>query len=134
MSDQINNFMVRWFNEVWNQGDEKAIDRLFHREGKAHGLGAQPLIGPEQFKPYYRALREMLDEIKISVNKTLTDGEYMTAMCTVKAIHRKTKEPVEFSGVTIGRIVDGKLMEGWNYFDFLTLNLQIGKITAEQLL
>lgn len=126
--------MVRWFNEVWNKGNESAIDEMFHPEGKAYGLGAEPLIGPEAFKPFYRTFRDMLDNIKISVDKTLTDGDYVAAMCTVKAIHRPTKEHVEFWGVAIVKIIDGKLIEGWNYFDFLTFNLQIGKITAQQLL
>jgi limonene-1,2-epoxide hydrolase len=134
MSDQNSSFMVRWFSEVWNKGNESAIDKMFHPEGKAYGLGAQPLTGPEEFKPFYRAFRETLGDIEVSIDKTLTDGDYVTVMCTVKAIHRPTEGPVEFSGVTVTKIIDEKLMEGWNYFDFLTLNLQIGKITAQQLL
>jgi predicted SnoaL-like aldol condensation-catalyzing enzyme len=134
MSNQLNSFMVRWFNEVWNKGNENAIDEMFHPQGKAHGLRATPLIGPKQFKPFYRKFRNTLDKIKVSVDKTLTDGNYVTAMCTVKAIHRQTKKRVKFSGVTIARIVDNKLIEGWNYFDFLSLNLKIGKITRQQLL
>jgi limonene-1,2-epoxide hydrolase len=126
--------MDRWFNEVWNKGNASAIDKMFHPEGKAYGLGDKPLTGPDEFKPFYTAFRDMLDQIDISVDKILTDGDYVTAICTVRAIHRQTQKQIKFSGVTIGKIIDDKLIEGWNYFDFLTLNLQMGKITPEQLI
>jgi hypothetical protein len=28
----------RWFEKVWNQGRESAIDELFHPQGKAYGF------------------------------------------------------------------------------------------------
>jgi predicted ester cyclase len=33
---------------------------------------------------------------------------------------------VEFTGMVIVRIKDGKFVEAWNNFDFLTMNQQIG--------
>ena len=59
----------------------------------------------------------------------------MAARCLVRAKHEgeglgiaATKSPVEFTGMTIVRVKDGKLVEGWNNFDFMTMNRQIGKI------
>lgn len=133
MSEQNSAFMLRWYNEVWNNENETAIDEMFHPQGKAYGLNAEPLVGPEQFKPFYRMFKEKFSNIKINVDKTLADGDYVITMCTVKATYRPTGKPVEFGGVAIGKIVDGKLIEGWNYFDFLGLNLQTGNIKPEQL-
>ena len=65
----------RWFREVWVQGDETAIDRLMHPDGVAHGLAADPIRGPEQFKPYYRALKAALGGIQIEVLRTVVEGD-----------------------------------------------------------
>jgi predicted ester cyclase len=37
-----------------------------------------------------------------------------------------TNAPVEFEGVAIVRIKDGKIVEAWNHFDFLEMNKQLG--------
>jgi predicted ester cyclase len=35
---------------------------------------------------------------------------------------------VEFTGMTIVRIRDGKIIEAWNNFDFMTMFQQVGAI------
>ena len=133
MSEQNKTLMLRWFDEVWNHGNEQLIDEILHADVKAHGLGPEPLIGPSAFKSFYKTFTAAYSNIKVIVDKNLTDGNFVTAMCTVNATHIKTNTPVKFSGVTVSEIVDGKTVNGWNYFDFLSLNLQIGKISPSQL-
>src|SRR6185503_20381047 len=45
-----------WFHEVWDVGDESAIDRLMAADAKVHGLsgpdGPTVMIGPAHFKPF----------------------------------------------------------------------------------
>jgi hypothetical protein len=43
----------QWFKEVWNEGNEAAIDRLLHPDAVAHGLTPEPIRGPAAFKPFY---------------------------------------------------------------------------------
>jgi predicted ester cyclase len=45
--------------------------------------------------------------------------------CTVSATHANGKQ-ANFSGVSIAKFEDGKLVEGWNGFDFLTMYQQLG--------
>lgn len=132
MSDQNSAVVLRWFNEVWNNSNERAIDEMFHPDGKAHGLGNEPLR-LQEFKAFYRKMNNLLSDIEVSVDKTLTEDDYVIAMCTVNARHRETNKPVNFTGVSIGKIGNNQIIEAWNYFDFLNLNLQLGNITNEQL-
>jgi len=37
-----------------------------------------------------------------------------------------TGQRIDFEGVTIVRVVDGQIREGWNRFDFLTMYQQLG--------
>jgi hypothetical protein len=133
MSNQNKTLMLRWYDEVWNNGNEKVIDEILHADVKAHGLAPEPLVGPHAFKPFYKAFTDAYADIKVTVDKNLTDGNYVTTMCSVTATHKATKTPVKFSGVSVGEFVDGKLINGWNFFDFLSLNVQIGNISLEQL-
>ena len=128
--------LQQWFENVWNKGDEAAIDVMFHADGAIHGLptpDGQPIRGPEGFKPFYRSLRAALSDITISVEHSMEKGEFAVAHCRVTGTHTgdglgvpATHKPIEFWGFTLARVVDGQLVEGWNSFDFLAMYEQIG--------
>jgi predicted ester cyclase len=42
---------------------------------------------------------------------------------------KATNKPVRFSGMTIARFQNGKLVEGWNVFDQLSMFQQLGIFT-----
>jgi predicted ester cyclase len=128
----------QWFKEVWDEGKEETIDRLMDPGGEVHGLtglDGPPMIGPSAFKPVFHTFRGALGDLEIIVERTVTEGEFCTAYCRVKGRHvgphfggPPTGRPVDFCGMTIARVRAGKLIEGWNVYDFLTMYQQIGWI------
>jgi predicted ester cyclase len=91
------------------------------------------LRGPEGFKPFFRRFRDAFPDIQIVIEDCIAEGDKATARCTVKAKHTgeglgvaATNNPIEFTGICIVRVQDGKIAEAWNNFDFLSLNQQIG--------
>ncbi len=128
----------RWFEEVWNRGREEAIDELFDDEGLAHGLADESgaaLRGPTGFKPFFRRFREAFPEIEVFVEDTVSEGDKVAARCTVRGRHRgdtlgfkATDSPVEFDGICIVRIRNGKIVEAWNNFDFMSMFQQLGAL------
>ncbi|MES2386734.1 MAG: ester cyclase [Bacteroidota bacterium] len=126
-------FMTRWYNELWNRGNEDIIDEMLHPECKAYGLGAEPFIGPAEFKYFYRAFKRDYSDINVVIERTLVDGNFAISICIVSATYLPTDREVKFSGTSIAEIENGQLINGWNHFDFLTLNMQTGKIKPEQL-
>jgi len=131
----------RWFEEVWNRGDEKAIDELFDEEGVAHGLADEagsPLRGAAGFKPFFRRFREAFPEMEVVVEDTVAEGDKVAARCTVRGRHRgdslgfkATDSPVEFDGICIVRIRNGKIVEAWNNFDFMSMFQQLGALRLD---
>jgi predicted ester cyclase len=125
-----------WFKEVWDEGREEAIDRLAHSNAVIHGLGgpgAPPMRGTAEFKKLFHVFRQALGDLQIEVAKTVTEGDQCAAYCRVKGRHvgdafggPPTNRPVEFGGLVIAQVRDGKLAEGWNCFDFLSMYQQIG--------
>lgn len=122
-----------WFREVWDEGHEDAIDRFMTPDALVHGLGEAPIRGPEGFKPYFRAMRAALGDLEVRVVRTVVEGDMVAAHCHVVARHAgeglggpPTNRPVDFFGMTMARVVKGRLVEGWNVFDFLTMYQQLG--------
>jgi steroid delta-isomerase-like uncharacterized protein len=137
MSVQPDVVMRTWFEEVWNQGREDTIERIFAADGLAHGLPGGPMRGPEGFRPVFRQFRGAFPDIRIAVERTVTEGEFVVAHCRVTGTHQgetlgiaPTGRAIDFQGVTIARVVDGQLREGWNCFDFLTMYQQLGIVPA----
>jgi steroid delta-isomerase-like uncharacterized protein len=138
MNKENDALIRRWFEEVWNKGREEAVDELFAEEGVANGLvdeSGQALRGPEGFKPFFRRFREAFPEMEVTVEETISEGDRVAARCTVRGSHRgdslgftATDRPVEFTGICIVRISQGKIVEAWNNFDFMAMFQQLGAL------
>lgn len=126
--------MRRWFNEVWNNGRAETIDELFAPDGIAYGLaGGATLCGPENFKPFFQQFKDAFPDIEVIVEDAIAEGDLVAARCTVRGQHQghtlgfaATQRPVEFTGICIARWRDGRIVEAWNNFDFMTMYRQLG--------
>jgi steroid delta-isomerase-like uncharacterized protein len=132
MNEQPDAVIRTWFEEVWNERRQDTIDRLFAPDGVAHGLPGGPINGPAGFRPLFDAFRGAFPDIHVTVDRTIVQGDMVAAHCTVTGTHtggdlriEATGRQVEFQGVTIARIVDGRFGEVWNCFDFLTMYQQL---------
>ncbi len=132
-------FIRRWFDEVWNKGREEAIDEMFAADGVAHGLGDEPIRGPSDFKPFFHTFREAFPDIQVVVEDAIAEGDKVVARCSVRGRHKgdtlgyaATNLPAEFTGITIVRVRDGKIVEAWNSFDFMSMHQQLGALTLRQ--
>lgn len=138
MSEKYENLAYQWFEEVWNKRREEAIEELFHEDGIAHGLSddaGKPLVGPEGFKTLHRAFLSAFPDIHITVEDTVCEGDKIAARCTIRATHQgegigvsPTKNEIEFSGMGMVTVRDGKIAEAWNYFDFMKMYQQVGAL------
>jgi steroid delta-isomerase-like uncharacterized protein len=139
MAEEYENFMQRWFEEVWNKGREEAIDEMCDKDVVANGLTdaeGNTICGVEAYKTLFRAFISAYPNMKITVEDIITEGDKIAARCRVTAKHEgeglgvaPTNQPVEFTGMTMVRIKDGKIVEAWNEFDFMKMYSQLGALT-----
>ena len=130
--------MRRWFEEVWNQGRADAIPELFSEDGIAHGLSEDvnaPMKGPAGFLPFHAQFREAFPNIEVVVEDMIAEGDLVASRCSVRGKHlghslgfAATNSPIEFTGMAITRIRDGKIVEAWNNFDFMKMYKQLGAL------
>ena len=137
MSEENRALIHRWFEEVWNRGRSDAIDEMLAPEGIVHGLAddGDALRGPEGFRPFHAKFRESFPDISVNVEDTVCEGDRVAVRCSVRGKHSAdslgfaaTNKAVEFSGIAIVRVKDGKIVEAWNNFDFMSLYQQLGVI------
>ncbi len=136
MSEENKALLRRWFEEVWNKGRAAAIDEMLDQNGIAHGLSddsSNPIKGPSEFRPFHSLFRDAFPNMMIVIEDMVAEGDKVAARCSVRAKHEgdflgraATQAPVEFTGMTIVRIYNGKIVEAWNNFDFTTLHKQVG--------
>jgi predicted ester cyclase len=126
----------RWFDEVWNQGRESSIDELLADGAVFHGLtgpDGNHVTGAAAFRPFHQQFRGAFPDIHIAIEDVLVDGDKILARCRVTGTHTGpgvlpavTNKQVDFTGMCLARVRDGKIVEGWNNFDFLALFQQLG--------
>jgi steroid delta-isomerase-like uncharacterized protein len=134
--------LERWFEEVWNKGSVEAIDEMLSPESKGQGLRSadgKHVDDMTAFKEFHRNLRSAFPDIKITVEDTVTEGDKQVARCLVTGTHTgeglgrpATGKKVKFHGMSMIRMKDGKTVESWNNFDFLTMQRQLDAPSDDQ--
>jgi hypothetical protein len=122
-----------WFRRVWKEEDAAAIDEMLIVDGGVRGLGANSLVGPKDFKVFHATVRALLSGIVTTVDKSIEEGDWLSCICTVKAKSRKTGAPVAMTGSVLVKVVNGKITEAYNHFDFLGLFGQLGLLPGNAL-
>jgi predicted ester cyclase len=135
-------FIHRWFEEVWNNKNEDAVDQMFAVDGIGHGLDGpdgSKIVGPESFKKFHRAFVAAFPDIRVTVEDTIVEGDKIAARCKVSGTHQgdglgllPTNKGVEFEGISIVKVRDGKIVEAWNAFDFMKMYTQLDAVTFNQ--
>jgi predicted ester cyclase len=139
MSDRYETIAHRWFEEVWNKKREEAIDEMMHEDCVAHGLNdgeGNPLRGPSGFKTLFFAFIEAYPDLHVTVEETVSEGDKIAARCRVTGTHSgegigvaPTQKSIEFTGLVMIHVRDGKFIEGWNQFDFMNMYQQLGVLS-----
>ena len=136
MSEENKALARRWFEEVWNKGRADAIGEMAADNLVAHGLAdttGGEVTSIDEFRVFHTAFRGAFPNIRVTVEDLIAEGDKVTARCRVEGVHdgdlaeiKATKNPIDFTGIAIIRIENGKIVEAWNNFDFTTMNRQLG--------
>ena len=125
--------LQQWYDEVWNKANKGFIDEMLHKDVIIHGLDPEGTSkGIESFRTFYKNFRESFPAVHVDVKPLVYDEETAAGYCTVSARNAAGKD-VSFSGLTVARFKDGKLVEGWNNFDFLKMYQQLGHVLMAEI-
>jgi len=117
--------LLRWFEEVWNQGRREAIFELFAPECVLHE-GHLPIRGPAEFAAFYDRLQTAFSGFQMTAGPALAEGDLVSLRWTVRSTHQASGKPTEATGITIARVRDGRFVEAWQNWDAAGLAAQLG--------
>ena len=130
MHDAKSTISYRWFQEVWNEGREDLIDDLMTQDSVVHGIVEGQAKGAEGFKFFYRNFKNQFRDIRVDIQEALSQDNLECALTNVTATHKETGKKVTFSGLCMVRFEDGKIVEAWNHYDFLSMHQQLGRVLS----
>ena len=126
----------RWFHEIWNERKESTIDELAHPDIVARGLrnaDGTEVKGIPEFKQFFKVFTAAFPDVRAEIDFTLSEGDKVMAFMRCTGTHKgdelglkATHKGVDFNGVAVIRVKDGKAVEAWNVFDFVTMYQQLG--------
>lgn len=131
----------RFWEEVWNDDDLDVVDELFHPDFVDHGLApGLTLQGPEGVKEAVGQFRSAFPDMRLTVDDMLIENDTVLTRWTARGTQEgplamlpgvpPTGKSGAITGVTLNRLVDGKITEAWDNFDMLGMLFQLGIIPA----
>jgi len=137
MSAEANKTLARrFFEEVWNQGDESAIDRYVAADAK----GNDPDFGTgrEAFRQQWRRWRAAFPDLRFDVVDVVAEDDKVVTRWVLTGTHLgpifgipPTGRKIRVEGMSLDRIRDGQIVEGFDGWDALGLREQLGAIPRD---
>lgn len=110
----------RWFEEVWNDRREEAVDELMAPDAVGHMEGGD-VAGPNGFREVRAVFLAALPDMHITVEDVIAEGSQAVVRWRVRGTHAgellgiaPTHAQVDFRGMSWITVRDGKLHEGWD--------------------
>jgi steroid delta-isomerase-like uncharacterized protein len=123
----------RFFEEVWNQGDEAAIDRYI----AADAAGNDPTFGAgrEAFRAQWQKWRAAFPDLRFAIDDLVAEDDKVVTRWTLTGTHQgeflgiaATGRAVSVAGMSLDRIACGQIAEGFDAWDELGLHRQLGAV------
>jgi predicted SnoaL-like aldol condensation-catalyzing enzyme len=112
-------FVRRHFEEFVNRQDLSAADRNFSVDYQEHGVDVPPGLPPgaDGPKQYLAAAFRRFPDIHVTIEDIIAEGDKVVVRNRWRATDRETQRGIEFGGIVIWRISEGKLAERWAYLE-----------------
>jgi steroid delta-isomerase-like uncharacterized protein len=134
MSEQNKMMVSRGIEEVWNRGNFAVADELLAGDFAGHSSMAETR-GPEEAKQFFASLRAAFPDLHFTIEDQIAEGDKVVTRWSAHATHTgefqgipATGRQGHVTGITINRLANGKVVEGWTNLDELGLMQQLGVI------
>lgn len=135
MSEENKAIARRFLDALWNQVDFTVVDDLVASDYDGHS--STEIHGPDGAKEFVPTLREAFPDFHFTVADQISEGDKVVTRWIAGGSHKgefqgmpASGRQVTMTGITIFRIANGKLIEGWTSEDMLGFLRQLGAIAA----
>jgi steroid delta-isomerase-like uncharacterized protein len=132
----------RLFEEVWNKGNLAVLNELIANDHVNSGPGTLPGLptGPEGAKQFVMMYRNAFPDTHFTIDEQIAEGDKVVTRWTAHGTHQgellgipATDKSSTVTGISVDRIVNGKIVESWGIFDQFGMMQQLGVIPTPEL-
>jgi steroid delta-isomerase-like uncharacterized protein len=138
MSAETNKALVRReFEEMFTQGgDLDTVAEFYAPDYVLHEPTSGEVRGLEAAREFAATYRVAFPDLETAIEDQVAEGDKVVSRFSGRGTHLGESEEfgpatgnrIEITGITIDRLVDGKIVEEWTNYDALSLLQQIGLI------
>jgi steroid delta-isomerase-like uncharacterized protein len=132
----------RLFEEVWNNGNLALLNELIANDHVNSGPGTLPGLptGPEGAKQFVMIYRNAFPDTHFTIDEQIAEADKVVTRWTAHGTHKgellgipATGKSSTVTGISVDRIVNGKIVESWGIFDQFGMMQQLGVIPTPEL-
>ncbi len=136
MSENNKAIVRRLIEEVWNKGNLSLVDELFAPNYEHHDASTPDFgRGPESEKKRVTLYRNAFPDVRLTIEDIIAEGETVMTRWSCRGTHKgdlsgiaPTGKQFTISGITVGRLANGKMAESYVSWDALGLMQQLGAV------
>ena len=137
LQEQNKAIAKRAFEEILSRGRYELTEQLYAKDFVNHGIHSNASLEKDQtaLKGWHAAFPDVV----VVPEKLIAEDDLVTIYWIARGTNTgtgnglpATGKKAELAGITIWRIVDGKIKEEWSAFDQLSMMRQLGLIPANK--
>jgi len=137
LQDQNKALAKRAFEELLSKGRFEVAEQLYAKDFVNHGIHRD--ISLEEDQAALKGWHQAFSDLSIVPEKLIAEGDMVAVYWIARGTNTgagnglpATGKKVEQSGITIWRIVNGKIKEEWSAFDQLSMMKQLGLLDQKE--
>jgi len=137
LQEQNKALAKRAFEELLSKGRFELAEQLYAKDFVNHGIHRNATL--EEDQAALRGWHEAFPDVSIVPEKLIAEGDLVTIYWIARGTNTgtgnglpATGKKAELAGITIWRIVNGKIKEEWSAFDQLSMMQQLGLVASQK--
>jgi steroid delta-isomerase-like uncharacterized protein len=137
LQEQNKAIAKRAFEEILSQGRFELAEQLYAKDFINHGLHSTANL--EEDQAALKGWHQAFPDVVIVPEKLIAEGDLVTIYWIARGTNTGTGNSLpatgkraELAGITIWRIIDGKIKEEWSAFNQLSMMQQLGLLPTNK--
>jgi steroid delta-isomerase-like uncharacterized protein len=137
LQEQNKAIAKRAFEEILSQGRFELATELYAKDFINHGLHSNASL--EEDQAALRGWHAAFPDVVVVPEKLIAENDLVTIYWIARGTNTgtgnglpATGKKAELAGITIWRIIEGKIKEEWSAFDRLSMMQQLGLLPANK--
>ena len=136
-TEELKTDFKRILDEAWLEGNLDALDEIYAADFVYHNAPFPDIEGLEASKQDIAGSRSAFSDLQWTADEMIVEGDTLVTRYTMRMTHTgqspripipPTGKQVTYVGCLVSHFAEGKIVEEWNYGDYLGLLQRLGVI------